>query len=64
MTLHSKIHCISTLSQRIPLRECRNTMYFHTSIALVVIEEEKSEKSKNKKSRTISHIWEIPLRLL
>ena len=46
------------------LRECRNTMYFHTSIALVVIEEEKSEKSKNKKSRTISHIWEIPLRLL
>ena len=28
------------------LRECRNTMYFHTSIALVVIEE---EKSKNKK---------------
>ena len=46
------------------LRECRNTMYFHTSIALVVIEEEKSEKSKNRKSRTISHIWEIPLRLL
>ena len=46
------------------LRECRNTMYFHTSIALVVIEGSCCRKSKNKKSRTISHIWEIPLRLL
>ena len=43
------------------LRECRNTMYFHTSIALVVIEGSCCRKSKHKKSRTISHIWEIPL---
>ena len=38
------------------LRECRNTMYFHTSIALVVIEEEfrKSLKIKNHAQSRIS----------
>ena len=44
------------------LRECRNTMYFHTSIALVVIEEEKSRdlKIKNHAQSRISgkSLWD------